>query len=264
MGTELFNSLDKEHDIVDRDWRPFVEECDLIQGIQVFATFDDAWGGFASSYLEALRDEYPKTCIWLWGLQNPITQAGRQKRQLRLANTAQTLHQACAQASMVVPIALQEGSLTPNAKINYVSPWHVSTLVSAATETALLPSRIRHSLTQASLGDTARILNATGSQTLALAGLKLFPEATEHGKKDDDEVIWFPIAQEHRTRQQRNRIHAQVTSYRGPSTGESDQQRATTDELNRGLANRPTTIKYRTLLPLLPQHQLLFYPAKPI
>lgn len=44
MGTELFDSLDKEHDIIDRDWRPFVEECDLMQGIQVYTTLNDAWG----------------------------------------------------------------------------------------------------------------------------------------------------------------------------------------------------------------------------
>jgi hypothetical protein len=33
-------------------------------------TFDDAWGGFASDYLERLRDEYGKTVIWVWGLED--------------------------------------------------------------------------------------------------------------------------------------------------------------------------------------------------
>ena len=80
MGTELFETLDKEHDIVDRDWRPFVEECDRMQGIQVFSTIDDAWGGFASSYIETLRDEYPKSCIWVWGLQSPLLDTPRQDR----------------------------------------------------------------------------------------------------------------------------------------------------------------------------------------
>lgn len=67
-GEELFASLDKEHDIVDRDLRPFVEEADQMQGIQVMATLDDAWGGFASRYVERLRDEYGKTTVWVWGL----------------------------------------------------------------------------------------------------------------------------------------------------------------------------------------------------
>lgn len=69
-GQDLFNSLDKEHDIVDRDMRPFAEEADQMQGIQLFTSFDDAWGGFSSDYIERLRDEYGKTDIWVWGLQD--------------------------------------------------------------------------------------------------------------------------------------------------------------------------------------------------
>jgi hypothetical protein len=69
-GEELFASLDKEHDLLDRDLRPFAEEADQMQGIQLMATIDDAWGGFASRYVERLRDEYGKTTIWVWGLQD--------------------------------------------------------------------------------------------------------------------------------------------------------------------------------------------------
>lgn len=76
-GEELFASLDKEHDIVDRDLRPFVEEADQMQGIQVMATLDDAWGGFASRYVERLRDEYGKTPIWVWGLQESFQGVNR-------------------------------------------------------------------------------------------------------------------------------------------------------------------------------------------
>ena len=41
-----------------------------MQGIQLMASFDDAWGGFASDYIERLRDEYGKTAIWVWGLED--------------------------------------------------------------------------------------------------------------------------------------------------------------------------------------------------
>lgn len=71
-GEDLFSNLDKEHDLVDRDLRPFIEEADQMQGIQLMTTFDDAWGGFASDYMERLRDEYGKTDIWVWGLQDPL------------------------------------------------------------------------------------------------------------------------------------------------------------------------------------------------
>lgn len=69
-GEELFAELDKEHDLLDRDLRPFVEEADHMQAIQVFTTIDDAWGGFAARYSERLRDEYAKSVVWVWGLQD--------------------------------------------------------------------------------------------------------------------------------------------------------------------------------------------------
>lgn len=71
MGEELFSSLDKEHDIVDRDLRPFAEEADQMQGLQIMTGIDDAWGGFAAKYIERLRDEYGKIPIWVWGVQEP-------------------------------------------------------------------------------------------------------------------------------------------------------------------------------------------------
>lgn len=68
-GEELFASLDREHDVLDRDLRPFAEEADQMQGIQVMAGMDDAWGGFAARYLERLRDEYGKVAVWVWGVE---------------------------------------------------------------------------------------------------------------------------------------------------------------------------------------------------
>jgi hypothetical protein len=69
IGEDLFNSLDKEHDLLDRDLRPFAEEADCLQGLQVIASVDDAWGGFAARYMDRLRDEFNKTTIWVWGLE---------------------------------------------------------------------------------------------------------------------------------------------------------------------------------------------------
>lgn len=70
MGRDLFNQLNKEHDLLDRDFRLFAEECDQMQGVQIFTSAEDAWGGFAAEYVAALRDEYPKTGIMTWGLQD--------------------------------------------------------------------------------------------------------------------------------------------------------------------------------------------------
>lgn len=67
VGMDLFEKLEREVDLVDRDLRPFVEECDGLQGLQIMTGVDDAWGGWASGWIERLRDEYGKLSIWTWG-----------------------------------------------------------------------------------------------------------------------------------------------------------------------------------------------------
>jgi hypothetical protein len=68
VGLELFGKLEREVDLVDRDLRPFLEECDGVQALQIMTGIDDAWGGWASGWLERLRDDYGKMSIWTWGL----------------------------------------------------------------------------------------------------------------------------------------------------------------------------------------------------
>lgn len=70
VGEELFRDLNREHDLLDQDFRPFAEECDLLQGVQIITSADDAWGGFAARYLDQLRDEFGKASTWVWALQS--------------------------------------------------------------------------------------------------------------------------------------------------------------------------------------------------
>lgn len=64
-GEELYHSLDRDEDLFERDLRPFVEECDQMQGLQVMTSVDDGWSGFASKYIDRLRDEFGKGTIWV-------------------------------------------------------------------------------------------------------------------------------------------------------------------------------------------------------
>lgn len=47
----------------------------IIQGFQVYTDIIDGFGGFACSFLEQLRDEYPKTAIWSFGTTEDRTWA---------------------------------------------------------------------------------------------------------------------------------------------------------------------------------------------
>lgn len=76
-GEELFQNIDRDEDLLDRDLRPWAEECDQMQGIQVITGADDAWGGFTARYTERLRDEFGKMGLWVWGIEE---QQGRGQR----------------------------------------------------------------------------------------------------------------------------------------------------------------------------------------
>ena len=43
-----------------------------MQGIQIMSGTDDAWGGFAARYLDRIRDEYGKTPVVFWGLEDSV------------------------------------------------------------------------------------------------------------------------------------------------------------------------------------------------
>lgn len=234
MGAELFSSLDKDEDIVDRDFRPFAEESDQMQGIQVVTTLDDAWGGFAGKYLDALRDEYPKTCIWLWGLQTPMTGAPREKRRLRAANTAQALARACSTASMVVPLALPEGRMPRNVAVDATSPWHVSAAFATALETATLESRaaVRRGTQPATLWDMAEGLNTGGNQTLSRMRMSVGSMAAERDTPDSGDVDFFSIGRVEggRERSGRGKVFGQLSSSHGRDSGEEEKKGDEEDE----------------------------------
>lgn len=255
MGAELFDVLDKEHDLVDRDWRPFAEECDRMQGIQVFTTIDDAWGGFASSYLESLRDEYPKTCIWVWGLQNPMIDISRGKRQLRLISTAHSIGSLCSKASTLVPLALPQNKPIKGLDIDLRSIWHTSAAMAAAIESATLPSRLKitDDSMPGSLDYLAESVNPAGNQPLT--SLKMTISGGE-ADKSSTEIDFFQIGdKDGRVRNRDPQVFGEVSSYRGIDAPESEDQ----DQLinsSRPVIGNPVTRKYATMSSFLFQHQL--------
>lgn len=217
MGTALFQALDREHDLVDRDWRPFVEECDQMQGIQVFTTLDDAWGGFACSYLDALRDEYPKSCIWVWGSQGSLAGISREKRRLGMANVAQSLAHASCQASMVVPLAIPTSQLPRNVVLDRRSLWETSALLAIAAESAIFQSRLAPGINieQASLTDMVQGLNVKGNQTLANLKMVVGQEASSHEDASLDMYLSQIGGLEAQTTKHNLRIFGQLLTWRG-------------------------------------------------
>lgn len=168
-GEELFTSLDREHDLLDRDLRPFLEECDHLQGLQLIASTGDAWGGFASRYLERIEDELGKGCRWMFSLEDSRP-TSRARRLLQASNAAQALQVLSQTSSMNVPVVSLPASLPSYLSIDAASPWHTGALQAAAIETLTLPTRLKPGNSgRANLDEIETILNNDGRRPLAAA-----------------------------------------------------------------------------------------------
>ncbi|EEH39934.1 hypothetical protein PAAG_02123 [Paracoccidioides lutzii Pb01] len=142
IGEDLFRTLDREHDILDRDFRAFAEECDQLQGIQIFSSTDDAWGGFAARYVDRLRDEFGKKSIWFWGLEDGA-RFQRHMQAIATANSARSVNEISPQTSAYVPILDPPQNLPTYVNSDLRSEWYSSALISTALESVTLPTRLR-------------------------------------------------------------------------------------------------------------------------
>ncbi|KAL2871938.1 misato family protein [Aspergillus lucknowensis] len=183
LGEELFNDLDKEHDLLDRDVRPFAEECDQMRALQIFTGSDDAWGGFAAKYVDRLVDEYGKKAVLVWAIEDgkKAHQTIKLKHEI---NKARSMYAISPQATMYAPIMDPPTRLPATIHLHSRSEWYNSALISTAMETVTLPTRLRPYQHFESLlaGDDSirRIFELQASISL--------PEGTDNGQ--DSKFEW--------------------------------------------------------------------------
>ncbi|KAI1167822.1 tubulin domain-containing protein [Nemania serpens] len=294
MGEELFANLDKEHDLLDRDLRPFLEEADQMQGIQIMTGIDDAWGSFAAKYVERIRDEHGKTPVWVFGAQEPAKSLPREKRLLKLVNKARALAELSSQVSLIVPLAMPEEPLPSSIQLDLSSPWHVSALFAATIESTTLYTRLRTTdhVYSSNLGQMTDLLNVFGRQTIA--NIEMSPiepvNPTQNGTNARGEPIANPyndsiddksefgsqsgitslevdlsspqdLRLDAGMRRPRKRyVFSQVQTYRGPNIEEKtkDKDKMSTDRF--GMRRRPKVHHYFSGLsyPMLDSYPSIF------
>ena len=196
-GTELFAALDRDEDLLDRDLRPWAEECDHLQAIQIWTGADDAWGGFASGYAERIRDDIGKVELWAWGLEHETTGVARVSgltvstrfgaltasimkptQMQRTSAATRTIAELSSHASMYIPVRMPR-QLPGYINLHGGVEWCSSALLSLAIETMTLPSRLRpDQVLRGSLGDMAAALNVNGNQRVAELHCSI-PDPTE-------------------------------------------------------------------------------------
>ncbi|KAB8274284.1 tubulin domain-containing protein [Aspergillus minisclerotigenes] len=168
VGEDLFSDLDKEHDLLDRDVRPFAEECDQLRAIQLFTSSDDAWGGFSARYVDRLRDEFGKKSIWVWAIEGG-SKVSRQTQLKRDMNKARTICSISPQSSLYTPIIDPPSHTLSKVHFDPHSEWHTTALISSAMESVTLPTRLRqfHDFESSLAGDdgTHKIFELQSSVT---------------------------------------------------------------------------------------------------
>lgn len=115
---------------------------------------------------------------------------------LRLVNKAKSLTELYQQASVVVPMALPSA---PSPRLRRIlsldasSAWHTSALLSAAIESAALPSRTKDASNSDTLGNIVDLLNVHGKQSVAnlqmsFSGRDGVPRSEDVGDEPKDGV----------------------------------------------------------------------------
>ncbi|MCJ1479093.1 mtDNA inheritance, partitioning of the mitochondrial organelle [Lambiella insularis] len=145
-----------------------------MQGVQIFTGADDAWGGFASRYVERLRDEYGKVGIWVWGLEESDKEGRKEEQLMRKANAARTLHDISTHASLYIPISKIPQNLPKYVSLDRTSAWHTSAVLMTAIESMTLPCRIRgEDEKRTAFHDFEAALNTNSNQHIAQLGLSV-------------------------------------------------------------------------------------------
>jgi hypothetical protein len=181
---------------------------------------------------------------------------------LKLVNKARALAELNPQASLVVPLSIPEGPLSPRIQLDPSSPWHVSALFAATIESTTLYTRLRTTdrLYSSNMGHMTDLLNVFGRQTIAnieMSPIEEKPSTTQNGTNARGELTSNPYGngledesesgsqkgteplevdlsspQELRLpggprRSKKRHIFSQIRTYRGPDADEE-----TTDDRN--------------------------------
>jgi hypothetical protein len=187
VGMDLFEKLEREVDLVDRDLRPLIEECDSLQALQIMTGVDDAWGGWASGWIERLRDEYGKLSIWTWGVGDQgantsiprvslhhqdmggyISDTTQERRLQQIVNSSRSLQPLAEQSSVYIPMSNKPAKVPGYLSLDSTSAWHISALQVAGLESMTMSSRLRaNGGRQGALRDLEDTINSTGKRRIA-------------------------------------------------------------------------------------------------
>ncbi|OCK74685.1 tubulin nucleotide-binding domain-like protein [Lepidopterella palustris CBS 459.81] len=214
VGADLFATMDADVDLLDRDLRPFVEECDGLQGLQIVTGTEDAWGGWVAGWVERLRDEFGKGAIWVWGVGGAQDEGiVREKRLQRLVNSARSLHNISEHASVYIPVSNEPVKSPSYLSLDLSSQWHTSAVQAVALETMTLPSRMRSSDGRGTFQDMEEIFNFSGKRKIAKLEMSIADPDVLDGKVEAEAASAEKVSSQPTRAEDSESIDTQLTEF---------------------------------------------------
>lgn len=174
----------------------FVEECDYLQGFQVFCDLADGFSGLGSKVTEMLQDSYSGRGILTWGLAPVNHPNSTPMKDLYhfLNSTLGTVHLA-NHSSLFCPLTLRGGlGLRPTSPVNFPylnydpSLWyHSSAVLALALDALTVPYRLRNN--SVPMWQVSDALAVSGRKIVAAYGAVPFPMM--HGDSLPDALASF-------------------------------------------------------------------------
>ncbi|KAI9319976.1 tubulin domain-containing protein, partial [Dichotomocladium elegans] len=146
VGRQSYAEYERETETFEDNFRRFTEECDNLQGFQIFTDVDDAFGGFTEGMMHDIRDDFAKTPVMIYGLQSSAPREKERSRHKVTLNRALAMTRLLDLSSAYIPLS------TP-------------AILAAAIETVSLSYRMKHH--PATMSDLTSKLNGQGSTKLA-------------------------------------------------------------------------------------------------
>uniref|UniRef100_A0A3Q3WS48 Protein misato homolog 1 n=1 Tax=Mola mola TaxID=94237 RepID=A0A3Q3WS48_MOLML len=181
----------------------FVEECDYLQGFQVFCDLADGFAGLGSKVTEMLQDSYGGRGILTWGLA-PVSYSPMRDLYHQLNCTLGTVHLA-NNSSLFCPLTLRGGlgrrpsspAAFPFLTYDPALWYHSSAVLALALDALTLPYRLRNN--SVPMWQVADTLAVSGRKVVAAYGAVPFPMMHSSSLPDAlsacaDALPWKPLS----------------------------------------------------------------------
>ncbi|KAI3402841.2 DML1 [Candida oxycetoniae] len=116
------------------NFRYWLEKCDFLQGIQIGTSLNDSWGGFSTSMIQSIQDEFfnNKENVWIFAsFGQESKNKNKNKSRMRAVSEIKTFVELINNSTLLFPIKPNFSSLTSSSMLHNLDPdsiWHTAAI----------------------------------------------------------------------------------------------------------------------------------------